>query len=59
MTRPDLDSAFDGWQTSDPTPQETSEGEQDPLFVVLNAVGERWGGSFMMCGVMRAPPPAV
>uniref|UniRef100_A0A3Q3X005 Protein-glutamine gamma-glutamyltransferase 2 n=1 Tax=Mola mola TaxID=94237 RepID=A0A3Q3X005_MOLML len=26
MTRPDLDSDFDGWQVSDPTPQETSEG---------------------------------
>ncbi|XP_068588655.1 protein-glutamine gamma-glutamyltransferase 2-like [Cebidichthys violaceus] len=26
MTRPDLESEFDGWQTSDPTPQETSEG---------------------------------
>ncbi|XP_075958287.1 protein-glutamine gamma-glutamyltransferase 2-like [Anarhichas minor] len=26
MTRPDLESKFDGWQTSDPTPQETSEG---------------------------------
>ncbi|XP_028265656.1 protein-glutamine gamma-glutamyltransferase 2-like isoform X2 [Parambassis ranga] len=26
MTRPDLGPEFDGWQTSDPTPQETSEG---------------------------------
>ncbi|XP_056279670.1 protein-glutamine gamma-glutamyltransferase 2-like [Pseudoliparis swirei] len=26
MSRPDLGSEFDGWQTSDPTPQETSEG---------------------------------
>uniref|UniRef100_A0A146ZQM5 Protein-glutamine gamma-glutamyltransferase 2 n=1 Tax=Fundulus heteroclitus TaxID=8078 RepID=A0A146ZQM5_FUNHE len=26
MTRPDLGSRFDGWQTSDPTPQETSDG---------------------------------
>uniref|UniRef100_A0A3P9Q0D1 Protein-glutamine gamma-glutamyltransferase 2 n=1 Tax=Poecilia reticulata TaxID=8081 RepID=A0A3P9Q0D1_POERE len=26
MTRPDLGSKFDGWQTSDPTPQETSDG---------------------------------
>ncbi|XP_053174171.1 protein-glutamine gamma-glutamyltransferase 2-like [Scomber japonicus] len=26
MTRPDLGQKFDGWQTSDPTPQETSEG---------------------------------
>lgn len=26
MTRPDLGSKFDGWQASDPTPQETSEG---------------------------------
>uniref|UniRef100_A0A3Q2G929 Protein-glutamine gamma-glutamyltransferase 2 n=1 Tax=Cyprinodon variegatus TaxID=28743 RepID=A0A3Q2G929_CYPVA len=26
MTRPDLGTEFDGWQTSDPTPQETSEG---------------------------------
>ncbi|XP_037629374.1 protein-glutamine gamma-glutamyltransferase 2-like [Sebastes umbrosus] len=26
MNRPDLGSEFDGWQTSDPTPQETSEG---------------------------------
>uniref|UniRef100_A0AAQ6A1A1 Protein-glutamine gamma-glutamyltransferase 2 n=1 Tax=Amphiprion ocellaris TaxID=80972 RepID=A0AAQ6A1A1_AMPOC len=26
MTRPDLGQEFDGWQTSDPTPQETSEG---------------------------------
>ncbi|CAG03221.1 unnamed protein product, partial [Tetraodon nigroviridis] len=26
MTRPDLGPDFDGWQTSDPTPQETSEG---------------------------------
>ncbi|XP_074537667.1 protein-glutamine gamma-glutamyltransferase 2-like [Halichoeres trimaculatus] len=26
MTRPDLGSEFDGWQTSDPTPQETSDG---------------------------------
>ncbi|XP_041801501.1 protein-glutamine gamma-glutamyltransferase 2-like isoform X1 [Chelmon rostratus] len=26
MTRPDLGPEFDGWQTSDPTPQETSDG---------------------------------
>ncbi|XP_060931202.1 protein-glutamine gamma-glutamyltransferase 2-like [Limanda limanda] len=26
MTRPDLDSKYDGWQTSDPTPQEKSGG---------------------------------
>uniref|UniRef100_A0A667XMM7 protein-glutamine gamma-glutamyltransferase n=1 Tax=Myripristis murdjan TaxID=586833 RepID=A0A667XMM7_9TELE len=26
MTRPDLKSGFDGWQASDPTPQEKSEG---------------------------------
>ncbi|XP_068997710.1 protein-glutamine gamma-glutamyltransferase 2-like [Embiotoca jacksoni] len=26
MTRPDLGQRFDGWQTSDPTPQEKSEG---------------------------------
>uniref|UniRef100_UPI003AACCF21 protein-glutamine gamma-glutamyltransferase 2-like n=1 Tax=Centroberyx gerrardi TaxID=166262 RepID=UPI003AACCF21 len=26
MTRPDLGSGFDGWQASDPTPQEKSEG---------------------------------
>ncbi|XP_054465555.1 protein-glutamine gamma-glutamyltransferase 2-like [Anoplopoma fimbria] len=26
MTRPDLGSEFDGWQTNDPTPQEKSEG---------------------------------
>uniref|UniRef100_A0A8C4XB87 Protein-glutamine gamma-glutamyltransferase 2 n=1 Tax=Erpetoichthys calabaricus TaxID=27687 RepID=A0A8C4XB87_ERPCA len=26
MTRPDLKSGFDGWQASDPTPQERSEG---------------------------------
>uniref|UniRef100_A0A671TW19 Protein-glutamine gamma-glutamyltransferase 2 n=1 Tax=Sparus aurata TaxID=8175 RepID=A0A671TW19_SPAAU len=26
MTRPDLGSEFDGWQTSDPTPQERSDG---------------------------------
>ncbi|KAM9350327.1 protein-glutamine gamma-glutamyltransferase 2-like [Symphorus nematophorus] len=26
MTRPDLGSGFDGWQVSDPTPQETSDG---------------------------------
>ncbi|XP_068996653.1 protein-glutamine gamma-glutamyltransferase 2-like [Embiotoca jacksoni] len=26
MTRPDLGQRFDGWQTSDPTPQVTSEG---------------------------------
>ncbi|XP_034064990.1 protein-glutamine gamma-glutamyltransferase 2-like [Gymnodraco acuticeps] len=26
MTRPDLGTDFDGWQTSDPTPQETSDG---------------------------------
>ncbi|XP_018544401.1 LOW QUALITY PROTEIN: protein-glutamine gamma-glutamyltransferase 2-like [Lates calcarifer] len=26
MTRPDLGSEYDGWQTSDPTPQETSDG---------------------------------
>lgn len=26
MTRPDLGQEFDGWQTSDPTPQETSDG---------------------------------
>lgn len=28
MTRPDLGSEFDGWQTSDPTPQETSDGNK-------------------------------
>lgn len=27
MTRPDLGSEFDGWQTSDATPQEKSEGD--------------------------------
>lgn len=27
MSRPDLGSEFDGWQTSDPTPQEKSEGK--------------------------------
>ncbi|XP_076596960.1 protein-glutamine gamma-glutamyltransferase 2-like [Chaetodon auriga] len=26
MTRPDLGPEYDGWQTSDPTPQETSDG---------------------------------
>lgn len=26
MTRPDLGNEFDGWQTSDPTPQEKSDG---------------------------------
>ncbi|XP_061592517.1 protein-glutamine gamma-glutamyltransferase 2-like [Cololabis saira] len=26
MTRPDLGDEYDGWQTSDPTPQETSDG---------------------------------
>ncbi|XP_022597406.1 protein-glutamine gamma-glutamyltransferase 2-like isoform X1 [Seriola dumerili] len=26
MTRPDLGSEYDGWQTSDPTPQEKSDG---------------------------------
>ncbi|XP_028307746.1 protein-glutamine gamma-glutamyltransferase 2-like isoform X2 [Gouania willdenowi] len=26
MTRPDMGEEFSGWQTSDPTPQETSEG---------------------------------
>ncbi|KAK2851193.1 hypothetical protein Q5P01_007469 [Channa striata] len=26
MTRPDLGAEYDGWQTSDPTPQETSDG---------------------------------
>ncbi|KAM9856201.1 protein-glutamine gamma-glutamyltransferase 2-like [Aulostomus maculatus] len=26
MTRPDLEQEYDGWQTSDPTPQETSDG---------------------------------
>lgn len=29
MTRPDLGQKFDGWQTSDPTPQETSEGDKE------------------------------
>lgn len=29
MTRPDLGLKFDGWQTSDPTPQETSEGDKE------------------------------
>lgn len=27
MTRPDLGPEYDGWQTSDPTPQEPSDGE--------------------------------
>lgn len=27
MTRPDLKSDFNGWQASDPTPQEKSEGD--------------------------------
>lgn len=26
MTRPDLKPEFNGWQASDPTPQEKSEG---------------------------------
>lgn len=29
MTRPDLGSEYDGWQTSDPTPQETSDGDEN------------------------------
>lgn len=28
MTRPDLKSDFNGWQASDPTPQEKSEGNE-------------------------------
>lgn len=32
MTRPDLPPGFDGWQASDPTPQEKSEGMPAPLF---------------------------
>lgn len=27
MTRPDLRLGYEGWQTSDPTPQETSGGK--------------------------------
>lgn len=27
MARPDLDAGYDGWQASDPTPQEKSEGD--------------------------------
>lgn len=33
MTRPDLKEGFDGWQASDPTPQEKSEGMSSLLFV--------------------------
>lgn len=32
MTRPDLKAGFDGWQASDPTPQEKSEG-MDTIFI--------------------------
>lgn len=32
MVRPDLPPGFDGWQASDPTPQEKSEGVQMALF---------------------------
>lgn len=28
MTRPDLKADFNGWQVSDPTPQEKSEGNK-------------------------------
>ena len=28
MTRPDLTSDFNGWQATDPTPQEKSEGNK-------------------------------
>ena len=29
MTRPDLGGEFDGWQASDPTPQEKSDGNTE------------------------------
>lgn len=32
MARPDLKAGFDGWQASDPTPQEKSEGT-DNIFI--------------------------
>lgn len=32
MARPDLKAGFDGWQASDPTPQEKSEG-MDTIFI--------------------------
>lgn len=32
MSRPDLKAGFDGWQASDPTPQEKSEGIHTLLF---------------------------
>uniref|UniRef100_A0A3Q2XCD6 Protein-glutamine gamma-glutamyltransferase 2 n=1 Tax=Hippocampus comes TaxID=109280 RepID=A0A3Q2XCD6_HIPCM len=34
MTRPDLGKEFDGWQTSDPTPQEKSDGELEFSYTV-------------------------
>lgn len=35
MTRPDLRLGYEGWQASDPTPQETSDG-RDSQFKVIN-----------------------
>ncbi|XP_047467726.1 protein-glutamine gamma-glutamyltransferase 2-like [Mugil cephalus] len=40
MTRPDLGDKFDGWQASDPTPQETSEGVFCCGPASLNAIKE-------------------
>lgn len=35
MTRPDLRLGYEGWQASDPTPQETSDG-RDSQFNKIN-----------------------
>ncbi|XP_076870442.1 protein-glutamine gamma-glutamyltransferase 2 [Brachyhypopomus gauderio] len=40
MTRPDLKAGFDGWQASDPTPQEKSEGVYCCGPVPLRAIKE-------------------
>uniref|UniRef100_A0A4W4HSP0 Protein-glutamine gamma-glutamyltransferase 2 n=1 Tax=Electrophorus electricus TaxID=8005 RepID=A0A4W4HSP0_ELEEL len=40
MTRPDLKAGFDGWQASDPTPQEKSEGVYCCGPVPLQAIKE-------------------
>lgn len=46
MTRPDLGQEFDGWQTSDPTPQEKSEGEKnnkEKLKRFVTSPNKGWG----------------
>lgn len=58
MTRPDLKADFNGWQVSDPTPQEKSEGNEWELlcyFTMYKDISSNLDPSFR--GVLLWPHP--